>query len=104
MIVVKLHLSALIATIHKAIVCIGPRSSRRDEQIVWLTIALRRRMVAVVMHSHSSSGWVEVVSEGDVSRLPGRSANRQAGVCPAVGPHVCAGPVQYLHARLIDAD
>src|SRR6266545_2335730 len=104
MIVIKLHFPALIATIYKAVVRIGPRFSRRDEQIVRLTVALRRGMVAVVMHSHSSSGWVEVIRKGDVSRLPGRSPNSESGVCPAVRPHVCAWPVQYLHARLIDAD
>src|SRR6266511_5162901 len=101
---VKMHRPALIGTVFDSVISIGPRSSCRDEQIVWLTVALRRGVVAVVMHSHSSSGWVEVIRKGDVSRLPGRSPNSESGVCPAVRPHVCAWSIQYLYARLIDTD
>ena len=48
---VKLHLTALIAAIFKAIVDIGTRASGWDEKAVWLTIVRSSRVVAVVMHS-----------------------------------------------------
>ncbi len=61
-------------------------------------------MVAVVVDSQSSGDRIEVIGEGDVGCLSGRSANREAGVSASVGPHVCAGAIQDLHACLIDTD
>src|SRR5947207_15549192 len=60
-VVVKLHLTSLVAASFKAIVNIGARSSRRDEKTVWLAIIHRGRVVAVVMHRYCAGGWIEVI-------------------------------------------
>jgi hypothetical protein len=38
-----------------------------------------------------------------VSHLAGRPADGQAWICPTIGPHPCARPIEYWHAHLLDA-
>src|SRR5207248_5579159 len=99
---VKLRLTSLVSALLQAIVEIGARASGRDKKAVWLAIVLRRRVVAVVMHSQLACRRVEVVREGNISHLPGRSANCYTRVCPTIGPHVSAWPIEYLDTGLVN--
>jgi hypothetical protein len=51
MIMVKLHLTSLVAAFFEAIVNISARSSCRDEKAFWLAIIDSGRVIAVIMHS-----------------------------------------------------
>src|SRR5207244_2493803 len=93
---------SLVSALLQAIVEIGARASGRDKKAVWLAIVLRRRVVAVVMHSQLACRRVEVVREGNISHLPGRSANCYTRVCSTIGPHVSAWPIQYLDTGLVN--
>ena len=106
MVVVELHGSALITAILGPVVGICPRRSGSDEETGSgnLAIVVGNRMVTMMVHGQPADNRIEIIGESDVRCLPGRSANQKAGVSASIGPHISALPIQYLHARLIDAD
>src|SRR4030095_8999880 len=60
-VVVKLRLTSLVVTFLTPIVDIGTRCSRWDEQCIGLTIVIRRRVVAVVMHGQLARRWIPAI-------------------------------------------
>src|SRR5207244_11260299 len=101
---VKLRLTSLVSALLQAIVEIGARASGRDKKAVWLAIVVRRRVVAVVMHSQLACRGVEVIREGNISHLPGRSANCYTRVCSTLGRQVSAWPIQSMDTGLVNTD
>src|SRR5262249_53133158 len=99
---VKLRLTSLIGALFKTIVDIGARSSCRNEKSIRLTIIRRRRVVPVFMHGQHACRWIEVVGKGNISGLPGRSADCYTRVRSTIGPHISAGSIQYLDTSLIN--
>ena len=50
-------------------------------------------MISVVVHSHPSGHRGKVVRERNARGLSGGPTDLKAWVGPAVGPHICTGPV-----------
>ena len=75
-VVKELHFTPLVGSFFEPVIGVGARSSCGDEQSLWLTVVIRSRVIAVIMHGHFARRWNAVIRESDVSSLPGRPANR----------------------------